>query len=569
MAAEPAVTFARDVAPILYENCVPCHRPGGAGPFPLVTYEDAKSRARQIADVTATRFMPPWLPEPGYGRFEGERRLSDGEIGTLARWAEAGAPAGELAELPPVPEWPEGWQLGDPDLVLETPPFELSASGPDVFRNFVLPTDLPGVRYVRGVELMPENPAVVHHAVMQVDRTGSVQRLDDEAPGPGFGGMLMGASERPDGHFVGWTPGHLPREVPRGLAWRLHPGSDVVVQLHMPPSGKPETVRVKVGLHFTPEPPTRELFGLLLGSEQIDIPPGERDYELHDRFSLPVAVEALGIYPHAHYLAERMEAWAELPGGERRWLLKIADWDFDWQDEYRYAEPVPLPAGSEVVMRYTYDNSPANPQNPHHPPRRVQFGPESTDEMAFLLLSVLPERPGDLPALQRAQLERTVEKRPSEWRAWLSLGDVQASQEDLAAAVASFRRAASLEPREAVVFQRLGRTLGKTGDLAAAIEQLERAAELAPAASGPRNDLGVAHQARGDLGQAERWFRAALALEPESPEANVNLARLLAVRGEAGEARRHLERALAALPADGELAARIRGWLSELPQTKK
>ncbi len=397
---EPEITYTRDVAPILFENCGACHRPGGAGPFSLLSYRGAKQRAKQIAQVTEDRYMPPWLPEPGFVELQGERRLSDGEIDTLRRWAEAGAPEGAPEDLPRVPEWPSGWALGEPDLIVESPPFKLVAEGADVFRNFVLPLEVPAVRYVRAVEFRPEDPRVVHHAVMQVDRTGSTRRLDAADPGPGYGGMFLGASERPDGHFLGWTPGHFPREAPEGLAWRLEPGMDLVLQLHMPPSGKPEIVRSQVGLYFTGEPPKREMFGLLLGTEEIDIPAGESDYVVEDRFTLPAQVSAFGVYPHAHYLGKSLHAWAEMPGGERRWLIRIDDWDFDWQDEYRYQAPIRLPAGTPVVMRYTYDNSAANPQNPHHPPRRVTYGPESADEMAFLLLQTLPDRPEDLPRLQ-------------------------------------------------------------------------------------------------------------------------------------------------------------------------
>lgn len=559
--SEPEVTFTRDVAPILFESCGSCHRPGGAGPFSLLAYEGAKQRAQQIADVTQSGYMPPWLPEPGLVAFQGERRLSEAEIETLQRWAAAGTPEGDPAELPPVPEWPSGWALGEPDLVVESPPFELAAEGPDVFRNFVLPLDVPAVRYVRALEFQPEDPSVVHHAVMQVDRTGSTRRLDAEDPGPGYGGMFLGASERPDGHFLGWTPGHFPREAPDGLAWSLEPNMDLVLQLHMPPSGKPETVRTQVGLYFTPEPPEREMFGLLLGSEEIDIPAGEADYVVEDRFTLPAPVTAFGIYPHAHYLGKRMEVWAELPTGERRWLLRIPNWDFDWQDEYRYEAPIALPAGATVVMRYVYDNSAANPQNPHHPPQRVTYGPESTDEMAFLLLQTLPDRAEDLPRLQEAQLEKTLEKDPDVWMAWMSMGDLRLRRGDGVGAAEAYRRALELEPEEARIHRSLGRVLGMTGRPVEGLQHLRDAVRLDPDAPGAHNDLGAALQILGRADAAEAAYRKALEIEPDHAEAHVNLARLLAARGRHGEAMDHLRQALDALPAESALAQQVRRWL--------
>lgn len=558
---EPEVTFTRDVAPIVFTHCSACHRPGGAGPFSLLSYEGAEQRARQMAEVTESRYMPPWLPEPGFVDFAGERRLSEEEIEVVRRWAEAGAPEGDPADLPPVPRWPSDWALGEPDLIVESPPFELVAEGPDVFRNFVLPLEVPAVRYVRAVEFRPEDPRLVHHAVMQVDRTGSTRRLDAADPGPGYGGMFLGASERPDGHFLGWTPGHFPREAPAGLAWRLEPGMDLVLQLHMPPSGRPEIVRSQVGLYFTDEPPEREMFGLLLGTEEIDIPPGESDHVVEDRFRLPAPVTAFGVYPHAHYLGERLHAWAELPDGERQWLIRIDDWDFDWQDEYRYEEPIRLPAGATVVMRYTYDNSAANPQNPHHPPQRVTYGPESDDEMAFLLLQTLPERPEDLPRLQEAQLRKTLEKDPRVWMAWLSMGDLRMARGDGEAALEAYRRALELQPTEARIHQRLGRVLGMGGRMQQALEHLRRAVKLDPGSAGACNDLGVALQAMGRAEAAERWYREALEIEPGHAEAHVNLARLLAARGRRAEAMSHLRQALDVLPAESDLARQVRQWL--------
>ena len=207
--ARGAVTFADDVAPIIYRSCSGCHRPGLPAPFELLTYEDARDHADEIANAVADRRMPPWLPSADHGAFLGDRRLTAGEVATIERWIEAGAPEGDTSHMPPPPTFGEGWQLGEPDLVVEMQrPYVLPGGGGDLFRNFVIPVPLDSSRYVRAVEIRPGNRQVVHHAVLSVDPTRSSRRLDAEDPEPGFGGMVtFGDAHSPDGFFVGWTPG--------------------------------------------------------------------------------------------------------------------------------------------------------------------------------------------------------------------------------------------------------------------------------------------------------------------------------------------------------------------------
>ncbi|MCH7780089.1 MAG: cytochrome c [Acidobacteria bacterium] len=191
-------TFARDIAPIIFQNCSHCHRPGESGPFNLLTYGDLRKRARQIVEVTRSGFMPPWLPEPGYGEFAGERRLTREQIATLATWAEGGTPLGDPQEIPPLPEWTEGWQLGEPDLVIRMEqPYLLTASGAEVFRNFIIPIPVTSLKYVKAVELRPGNPQVVHHAVMRTDETRSSRQQAALDPEMGFGNMTMGTPCNP------------------------------------------------------------------------------------------------------------------------------------------------------------------------------------------------------------------------------------------------------------------------------------------------------------------------------------------------------------------------------------
>ena len=274
--------------------------------------------------------------------------------------------------------------------------YTLPAEGTDVFRIFVirLPVDAP--RYVRGVEFRPGNARVVHHANIRIDRTPTSRHLDEQDPAPGYDGLMARTAEYPDGHFLGWTPGQIAPLLPKSLAWRLEPGTDLVVQLHMQPSGKPERVRPTLGLFFGGEPPVRTPAMLRLGSQGIDIPAGERDYTISDSYVLPVDVELLAVQPHAHYRARDIKGVATLPDGTEKGLIYISDWDFRWQHVYRFVTPLALPRGTSVTMRYSYDNSAENARNPQHPPQRAGWGQRSSDEMGDLWLQVLTRNDADL-----------------------------------------------------------------------------------------------------------------------------------------------------------------------------
>ena len=379
------VTYSHDVAAMLYRQCAPCHRPGGVAPFGLLTYQDTAKRAALIAAVTHNRSMPPWLPvEP---HFKDERHLSDGEIATLARWAAQSAPEGNPATTPAPPHFPEGWQLGPPDLEAQMAvAYDVPADGPDQYRCFVVPSHIPRDQWVRAVDMQPGNRRVVHHALLFQDITGSARQRDTGSGYECFGtpGFL------PARGLAGWTPGALPFRTPDDIPILLHAGADLVLQVHYHPSGKPETDRTAVALYFTDHKPTRQALDIPLGSSRIDIPPGDRTYKVTDHFTIPVAVDAIGINPHAHYICKDMLGYAVLPNGTRRTLIHIPDWNFSWQQEYLYAAPVRLPAGTDVVMEFTYDNSDGNPRNPNHPPKRVLWGPSTTDEMAGLHIAVVP-----------------------------------------------------------------------------------------------------------------------------------------------------------------------------------
>jgi tetratricopeptide (TPR) repeat protein len=545
-AQDPEVTFSERVAPIVFEHCLPCHRAGESAPFQLLTYEEVKKRARQIVEVTSKRYMPPWLPAEGVGEFEGDRSLSTDELRTFARWLEAGTPEGDPARLPSPPLVVEGWQLGEPDLVLSMPaPFVVPEEGLDVYRNFVLPMPVSSARFVEAVALRPGNKRVVHHAVMRVDRTSSSRETDAQDAEPGFPGMEMALSESPDGQFLGWTPGRVPQRASEGMAWTLQPGMDLVVQLHMVPTGKPEPIQIAVGLYFTTHPPHKRSMVLRLRNEDLDIPPGERAYVAEDSLLLPVPVAITRIYPHAHYLGKRMEVFAEGPGGARTELLRIDDWDFNWQDEYQYARPVELAAGTRLEMRYTYDNSAENPRQLALPPQRVRFGNRSADEMATLTLQVLAADVAARRALGEAVARHRVELYPEFWVARLNLGAVLAEQGQLEEAARHLRAGIALEPSSVDLHMNLGGVLAGLKQFAEAQRSLEEALRLRPGDPRVLGNLASLEAMQGNWERVLERYQGVLVSSPNDSAALRGLGTALLRLARLSAARAAFEKALA------------------------
>ena len=406
--------FAETAWPVLSKHCVECHRTGGPAPFSLATYADAAPRAAAIAEAVTARRMPPWKPDPGPPHFLGERRLTAMEMAALVAWARGGAAEGSAgAPLPPVPPAAE-WRLGTPDRVSAmSAPFAVPAGGADLYRCFVIPAGLDRDQWVKAFEFRPGEPRAVHHALIFVDHSRAARRRDAETPEPGypcFGvpGFL------PSSSLGGWAPGTGAVTYPEGAAVRLRKDADLVLQLHYAPGGERREDRSSVGLYFTEAAPTRRMMDIALGSRDLDIPAGAAAYRVHDSFTTPVDVIATGIIPHAHFIARTMRGWAMLPDGRRINLLTIRDWDFNWQQQYRYREPIAFPAGTRFEMEFVYDNSAANPRNPSSPPRRVRWGPDSTDEMAGLHVQVTPLRDEDAEELGRSmwgKLMREIQRR--------------------------------------------------------------------------------------------------------------------------------------------------------------
>jgi len=391
----PRPVFTRDIAPILYRHCASCHHEGEVAPFPLISYDDVKKRARLIADVTRARLMPPWQPVAGYNHFAGERRLTALQINTIQQWAAAGAFEGNPKYLPAAPVFTSDWQLGKPDLMVQLPePMHIPADGPDIYECFVVPMNLPQNTYIRAVEFRPSNRRIVHHALLFTDAT-HIPR-DPRYSCFGTIGLL------PTLGIGGWSPGNEAIQMPEGAAPPLQAGSRLVAQVHYHPDGKPEQDQWTAGFYFTDKPPVRRVVDVGLASRSIDIAAGDPHYVVRAHFTIPIAIDAIGIIPHAHLICREMRGTAILPNGTKRSLLYIKDWNFNWQDQYRYATPIRLPPYTRIEMEFVYDNSAANPHNPNSPPKRVQWGPGVDDEMAGLHVQSIPVHMDELPELGRA-----------------------------------------------------------------------------------------------------------------------------------------------------------------------
>jgi len=550
---EQQVTFNRDIAPILFRNCAACHHSGGAGPFSLLTYQDAKQHGRQIAAVTRTRLMPPWLPEPGNLKFADELRLSDQEIATIQEWVQQGAVEGSLSDLPARPEFAEGWELGKPDLVLTArKPFVLPASGADQYWNFILPVPISQTRWLKSIEIRPGQKHLVHHANVLVDRA-QASRGREKAPGSGFGGMEIRLESEvfdPDSHFLFWKPGTIPYVEPDGMALRLDKGTDLVLNMHMQPSGKSEVILPSIGLYFTDQPAT--MYPMLLQIENdaaLDIRPGEKNFVVSDTLTLPIDVDLLAIYPHAHYLGKDMLALAILPDGTSKTLIHIKQWDLNWQAVYRYAEPVFLPKGTVISMKYSYDNSEGNRANPNHPPQRVTAGNRASDEMAHLWLQVLPRHnpeAGSDPRmlLQEALARHNIEKDPSDFEAHYNLAAMLQARGVLEEAVKEYESALRVRPRDGVVNNALGGALLTAGRVDEAILRLSAAVKDRPDYFDAHYNLGNALASKGEFRAAADQFRSATRLNPDDADAEANLGSALARIGHISEAKSHYRRAL-------------------------
>ena len=405
------VTYSRDVLPILQNHCQGCHRPGEVGPFSLLTYRQAVNWASDIKEYTGSRQMPPWKPNEGLA-FHNDRRLSDKEIQTLAAWVNGGTPEGDPKDAPPPRKFTDGWQLGKPDLVLSMDSdFQLAPGGRDVFRWFALPTILDEDKSVIAVEVRPGNPRIVHHALLFIDTSGEARKqelkekerekkLDELDAGAGYNGAMGFRGFRPRGSLGGWAPGSGARFLPDDTAYFLPKGSDVVMQLHYHRNGRLEKDRTQIGLYFAKKPVEKRFQSLVIpggrgGRNPFFIIPKDNDhFRVHGAIEVQQDCELHTIMPHMHMVGKRIAVTMKPPDGQPRTLIAIKDWDYNWQEVYRFKEKVPVKAGTILEVEAVYDNSAKNPNNPNDPPQPVLFGEQTTNEMCFVFLGATAEKPG-------------------------------------------------------------------------------------------------------------------------------------------------------------------------------
>ena len=490
--------------------------------------------------------MPPWKADGPLNLFADDRRLTDDQLALIQRWVDGGAVEGDPdPSLNPRLDRRE-WELGAPDLVVTTPAsYVVPAEGTDLIRSFVVPVPSGPDRYVRGIEFHPEASGVIHHANIKIDVSRSSRRIDADDGEPGFEGS--GPETRfPDGQFLGWTPGQRPHLSDDNI-WTLPSGADLVIELHLVSTGKPERIQPKVGLVFTGQPPKRTPYMLRLSNQRLDIPAGESRYVSTDSYQLPVDVELLAVQPHAHNLARTVTGIAHLPDGRVETLIQINDWDFRWQDVYRYTRPVRLPRGTRIEMQYTYDNTDRNPRNPHRPPRRVTFGQSTNDEMGdlwFQLLTAAPEERIKLAADFDPKMladdtagdESIVAKSPRDARVRQDLAYLYEAAGRVGDAIAQLETSIKLAPGSASGSYQLGTLLLKQRRLDEAIVWLDKAIVLEPGWAESYNNLGAAWFLSGDLAKASAAFDEAIRRDPGNAEAYFNRGHVLVSQRRPAEA---------------------------------
>jgi Flp pilus assembly protein TadD/mono/diheme cytochrome c family protein len=557
--AKEHVTYSDQIAPLFYDHCTTCHHPGGAGPFSLLTYANARRWGMVIENVTQSRFMPPWLPAPGYGEFADDRRLPDKDLQLIKEWVEAGMPEGNPKDAPKPPVYTSKWVLGPPDIILKvTSPTQIPPSGPDLFINFVLPVPIKHTEYVRALQIIPGSPRVVHHCNIIIDRTDSMRRSHPHTWQKGIPGMEFtfdaGDTFEPDSHFLFWKPDTPALIEPKGMPWRIDPGNDLVLNTHFKPTGKWETAQAEIGLYFTDKPPVAHPMLVQLEHDgALDIPPGDSHFVIEDHLTLPVAVEVLGVYPHAHYLGKRLEGWAVLPNGEKKWLILIPDWDIDRQSVYTYKKPIFLPRGTVLHMRYIYDNSTGNIRNPNSPPIRVRAGNQSTDEMGHLWFQVLAlplpnskEDPRIL--LEKAWMENRLRKYANDETALYNLAYVDRTEGNFADAEVLYRRILAGKPNDARSLTALGTAIDASGDWKQAEAEFQKALAADPSYGDAHYDLAQLDFIHDSYAQAAQEYRGLLAENPNDAAAHNGLGIVLMATNQTVGARQQFEATIALDP---------------------
>jgi hypothetical protein len=394
------VTFSENIAPIIFEHCTKCHRNGEIGPFPLTNYAETAAMASIIEYVTDIRYMPPWTPDHTYSTFRDENVLTDEEIALIADWVDAGAPEGNPALTPPAPIFPEGSQVGEPDLVLTMEQaYVHEGNNQDMYKVFVLPTGLTQDTDIEAIEVRPDNKDICHHAILGVDVSGEGAQLDAATPEYGytqFGGFGFNPI---DNFFSAWTPGSSPLVFPPTLGKKLYANSDVLIQMHYGPSSIEQSDQTSVNIFFSDEPIVRYVQTTAINPNDLDeqfyILPGEVK-TFHGTINVPVDVSLINVAPHGHLICKSYEVYAVSPNElDTIKIIKIPEWDFNWQGQFAFPNLTRIPQGYTVHCIGTFDNTADNPMNPNDPPQLMSWGESTTDEMYLCFLQFVLYMPGD------------------------------------------------------------------------------------------------------------------------------------------------------------------------------
>jgi hypothetical protein len=382
----PTVTYTKDVAPILQKHCQSCHRPGEAGPFSMLSYEDLRPWTGAIRLAVQHKIMPPWYADPQFGHFSNNRALSDQEIKTIVSWVIAGSPKGDLKDMPPPVQFTEGWGIPQPDVVLQLPkPFPVPESGMVEYQYVIVPTGFTKDTWVQAAEVRPTERAVVHHIIAYVREPGS-NYFKDQKPGQFFEAPPAKVDEKvdtsalPSDFLVGYAPGQPAEILQPGQGKLIKAGSDIVFEVHYTPNGKPVMDRTKLGLVLAKQVPRNRVQTLSASNGTFKIPPGDPNYEVDASFEVAKEVTLASIHPHMHTRGKDFEYRLVFPSGETRTILKVPAYNWHWQLWYNLEEPIVLPRGTKIECTAHFDNSPNNPENPD-PTKTVIWGQQSWDEM--------------------------------------------------------------------------------------------------------------------------------------------------------------------------------------------
>lgn len=395
-----SATYCSDIAPIIYNHCTSCHRSGEIAPFPLTNYTEVSMWGGMIKYVTSIKYMPPWKPDKHYQQYQKENYLSDSEIAKIADWVDNGMPKGDPALEPPLPVFPTGSQIGTPDMVLSfAKSYTHIGNNEDEYRYFVLPTGLTTDKDLIALELRPGNKSIVHHTLVWQDTTG--QAALDDAATTEYGYTSGSASTGLDNQLPGYVPGQKPQLFTNGIAYKLYAGSDLKLQMHYAPKTSDETDSTTINLFFASKPATRYLQSFVMVpiagilTNPPFVMPANTIKTFHGQVTSPTDVSMVGVAPHMHKLGMDWKVYAVKPSGDTINLIKIDEWDFNWQGAYYFKKLTPLPAGSVIHAYASYDNTTGNINNPNSPPKLITWGEGTSDEMYYLPLIYLDYQPGD------------------------------------------------------------------------------------------------------------------------------------------------------------------------------